>query len=524
MGYLDVRLHHGPTEQGKDIVMWQRSATSDRRNVAVVVKSGRISGRASGEGSAAEVATQIRQCFSSTFLDAGSPEERLVHECFVVCPHPMTPPALETLKNTLGEPLMRGVTYIDGPRLWELVRHHLGPRTVLAQLKELGSVLEGASPNYRLVARAKGAQIEVGVEEKHARALEEEPLRIHASFHFPDDQQGRAARQAFLKHVETGAAVSVRREHISAVRLPGLMREVFGEEVASIAISPRVNPEPVYMILRAENQVAEVASTPELAFRCTQVGTKEATFSATRDPFDVRLVFNREQRRFNLTYAMKLDGVNVAEALDAIRLQRLMAEGCTFRLLDCRTRLPIVEAPAQVGEIGAVERFTEELLSDLRTIQDATRTAIAFPEDDLTADVVRQIRGIAKGLRIGIVPVRISDASASMRRPAVEQIVNTLGDSLVFRIAMVSEESVTIGRTVVPVGAVARIIMNATLAHGEHARLLEALRDPQATDFDVKVDCSNAETKALYLRWLPPEELARYSEMFPILKEHATKP
>jgi hypothetical protein len=106
----------------------------------------------------------------------------------------------------------------------------------------------------------------------------------------------------------------------------------------------------------------------------------------------------------------------------------------------------------------------------------------------------------------------------------VEQIVNTLGDSLVFRIAMVSEESVTIGRTVVPVGAVARIIMNATLAHGEHARLLEALRDPQATDFDVKVDCSNAETKALYLRWLPPEELARYSEMFPILKEHATKP
>src|ERR1700740_3092846 len=58
MGYQGLDHYHGPTERGKDIVMWLPTRTEGRENYAVVVKAGKINAKASGKGSAGEVATQ----------------------------------------------------------------------------------------------------------------------------------------------------------------------------------------------------------------------------------------------------------------------------------------------------------------------------------------------------------------------------------------------------------------------------------------------------------------------------------
>src|SRR5688572_18035608 len=59
MGFHDVEVHQGNTEVGKDLVMWKYGELGERENYAVVVKAKRITGKASGRSSAAEVRFQI---------------------------------------------------------------------------------------------------------------------------------------------------------------------------------------------------------------------------------------------------------------------------------------------------------------------------------------------------------------------------------------------------------------------------------------------------------------------------------
>src|SRR5258706_15994129 len=85
MGFRDVHLHQGSSEIGKDIVMWKEGDLGERVNYAVVVKAKKITGKARGKSSAAEVRFQLEQAFGTPWLDPKTTEERRVERCFVVC-------------------------------------------------------------------------------------------------------------------------------------------------------------------------------------------------------------------------------------------------------------------------------------------------------------------------------------------------------------------------------------------------------------------------------------------------------
>src|SRR4051812_4156623 len=77
MGFNDVYHYDGgPGEKGKDIVMWTQGKINERINYAVVVKSKKVSGKASGTNSAGDVCTQIQQAFGRNYLDLITGEER----------------------------------------------------------------------------------------------------------------------------------------------------------------------------------------------------------------------------------------------------------------------------------------------------------------------------------------------------------------------------------------------------------------------------------------------------------------
>jgi hypothetical protein len=520
MGYLGVTEYHGGAlEQGKDMVMWRRTEFG-RRNFAVVAKATPVSGKAAGAGSAGEVAAQVQQCFRGSFFDASTAEQQSVHECIVVCPYEIKKEARQSILNIVGDAMGRQVAYLHGADLWELVRKHLGTRSAIAQLEELGSVLENASPNYRVVARAQGAQVEVGIQAKHPDAETAEPLRIKAVFKFPNDDRGRTARAAMQRHFDTGSGVTIRREHISSLELPPIMRELYGDDVDSIAIGPGISNFSLKISLRAEAPTTgEVVTTPELDLRATQIGHREATLVGERPPFGVTLALNKEARRYKVTFNFHLRGVNVAEALVALRLQRMLATGCVMSIMDARSNLPILTAPARMDTLDLTIDDTEDLVSDLVEIQDATRTALDLP-NDLTPEQVHEIRGVAHALRTGVVPIRLRDATVTLGRAGLQQMLEN-GSNPAIRMAFVEDEAITIGETRVALGPVARVIDKATICEAELQRLREL--DAAVEEVRVNVDCSHADAKALYLRRISPEELQRYREMFPALAARATE-
>src|SRR6185295_17983487 len=83
MGFQDVTIYQGASELGKDIVMWKLGDLGERINYAVVAKAKKISGKAAGKSSAAEVRFQIEQAFGNPWPDTKTTELRRVDRCFV---------------------------------------------------------------------------------------------------------------------------------------------------------------------------------------------------------------------------------------------------------------------------------------------------------------------------------------------------------------------------------------------------------------------------------------------------------
>jgi hypothetical protein len=103
MGFRDVEFYHGGVlEKGKDLVMWARDQGGERRNYAVVVKRGDLTGAVSGSNSAGQVASQVRQCFNTGFKDKRTNAVRKFHFCYIVASGSISKESRESLESELA--------------------------------------------------------------------------------------------------------------------------------------------------------------------------------------------------------------------------------------------------------------------------------------------------------------------------------------------------------------------------------------------------------------------------------------
>ena len=519
MGYFDVTDYHGGSlEQGKDIVMWQRTDFG-RRNIAVVVKAKKISGKASGNNSAAEVATQIRQCFGRPFHDRESTDELPVHECIVVCPYELTTEARQSIASILGDSTRRNVGYLHGQSLWEKVREHFGARAALAQLTKIGRVLENENPNYRMIAKTSGAQVEVEVEPKHPDSLSKEPLEISGQFRFPDDEAGRSALSELNRHLERGTPVTIDGGYINRLKLPDFLAQVMGGEVSSIKITPVPSKDTFRFNLEAANRQGDHIIVGDLEFRCIRSGSKEITFSADRSPYKIQIILDSgETPSICVKINFGLESVNVAEALEAVEFHRILSGG-TLTLRDSSTRLLVAKTEVRINRAAAwYDETLVDLLRNLVAIQERTSTSITVPTVDITREQLNEIRGIAKGVSDGVVPIRSRNVYLTIGRQGVEQILSeSLGAS--FRLAVLGEATFQLGEQKIQLGKVAKLIPNATITPSERKRLQVELQKDSLQKYKVQVDCSKSQSQAIYLKFLPFEERERYRAILPELSE-----
>lgn len=117
MGFRDVRHHPGSGELGKDIVTWTSERLLVRDDYAVVVKRGKISGRSSGAGSAAEVTNRIQKALGSIYHDSVTNQPRRPTRCWVVASGEIGPEARRAFEAALSIDQMRVVNFIDGEKL-----------------------------------------------------------------------------------------------------------------------------------------------------------------------------------------------------------------------------------------------------------------------------------------------------------------------------------------------------------------------------------------------------------------------
>lgn len=113
MGFIDPILHHHSNEKGKDIVCKELDAKFKKVNyIAVIVKSGDVTGSSSGSSSYFALANQIKQSFNEPYRHIYDLKEVYVDGCMIIISGRFLPTSLDSIYNTL-----------KSERLDKLIRH-----------------------------------------------------------------------------------------------------------------------------------------------------------------------------------------------------------------------------------------------------------------------------------------------------------------------------------------------------------------------------------------------------------------
>jgi len=509
MGFKDVFEYHGHAmEQGKDLVMWMADLAGTRINYVVVVKAKPISGQVSGKGGAGEVFAQVHQSFGSAYIDPHGTEQR-ADRCFVVCPHQIKKEALAALKSGLGEEKFSKVTILSGDQLWEQIDTHLSERTLVGKAEDLrrrliDSRIEGA----RVIIDAQHVRVELppGADESV----------IRASFQFPTDAKGRAAFEALQRHIDTGEPVVIEGEYVVEWTTPETMVRLFGEERPSrIEIGPAETPEVLFNVEVGSH--ARTVRLDNVPFK-GRAGRDELHLRSALDtlPVAFSLTFVRSERRFNVTVQTSLDGRNVKQQLDGLKIQEALAAGGVLRVELATTGQALVDKTFEPGSFDTENLRLLPLAEKLVAIQRAANVLLSIPQA-LSRDDLQTIDLLARVTNGEAVERPIQSISIKLTRPGAEMVLADFKTERTLDFTMSSEDEFELWGVRIPAGQVVRQLKGFTLDEGAQRSLAGAVATGGDGPFDVTLSAgpTGASETAHFLKWRPEDEANAWRAALP---------
>lgn len=236
MGYQDVRITHGPSEAGKDLVMWRLDEAGRRLNVAVVAKPGVVNGSAeTGKRTAGGVYYQIKSCFNAPFVDSLALQTRQVDRVIVIASHRYTEEARISLERCADSEWRDQVTLWDGDELFNQLKRHLGPAALHENLRSVLADASAFDEHYELLPVGPGLkgkaqvgyvdkdQIRLVLAEKCPEASQAAPFTVKIT-----GRVHRDVAQRLLNPGLAGGFVTIPGEGIE-IEYPPILQSMFQE-------------------------------------------------------------------------------------------------------------------------------------------------------------------------------------------------------------------------------------------------------------------------------------------------------
>ncbi|HEX2685639.1 MAG TPA: hypothetical protein VHN14_03435 [Kofleriaceae bacterium] len=135
--YVDVRVLHGPREEGKDLLAWRMSEIDTPEWVGFVVKAGDITAQVAAVSGIRTVLHQVEQVLDHEIIDPLTSARSQVRGCWVVTTGRILPHALEDASATMRRHhLDKLIRWVDGEALTRLLSERL-PRRALVEMLHL---------------------------------------------------------------------------------------------------------------------------------------------------------------------------------------------------------------------------------------------------------------------------------------------------------------------------------------------------------------------------------------------------
>jgi len=122
MGYIAPIEYHGTNEKGKDIICFEYDRLREQRFLAVVAKTGNLTGNAATNSGLMNVVTQVQQAFDNPYEDLYNMRQVFINEVWVVTTGKIVSGAQESVINTLRKTnLDKQIRIIGDDRLIQLI-------------------------------------------------------------------------------------------------------------------------------------------------------------------------------------------------------------------------------------------------------------------------------------------------------------------------------------------------------------------------------------------------------------------
>lgn len=462
MDYKDVFLYHGGAgEQGKDVVCWKTDDLGSRENLAIVAKAVQMSGKAKLDtATAAEVQTQIRQCFGKPFNDPVSSEPQSVHRVWVVSNKKITKEAKEAIKSAVDDPdKMKNVRFVDGDGLWILVEKHL-PVSVLPLIEEIRRHSQSDS-HYVSKIIIGSEQTFITLVEKFPGAANEKPINISTRIDFPSQEEAANFQKSFQQLVETGEPLEVPGEHIAGFDMPQFARTMLGIDALrplSLRLSSTQSwyKPPVRIRFLCDDGDEFICHFVRLSLM--RAGTKEMTLVNEEGdaPFLIQLMLRLDGKEGNFSVTPWKVPYNALQYREFLKAWACLTKRGLLQIDSLELGARVLEAPLFVKNLKPLPPQVLNFAEYLATIQQKIGTPIMLPMRDFTQDEMNLVVELYTIVTTGRMELKNNrfDVHLLLTAERLEGLKQTFGDGKTDAFEFQGEDVRELFGIVIPLGRI----------------------------------------------------------------------
>lgn len=356
------------------------------------------------------------------------------------------------------------------------------------------------------------------LKEKFPGAAKEKPLRGSVEFRFDKKtKEGKAALEAWQKHLDTGEEITIKSPHLSKFIPPEIISRFLPipSYEMEITIGPGRSETKIPINIFIENSDGKIRSVDNIILEVISRGEKLITLSNKNQhsPWRVEQVILRENlEQSTFTFNFEPIGLNVKQALEGWRFWEALSKGGQITIEWQETGKRFAHTSISPGAYPVPDSSLMDLLEALTLIQRKLPVRFEFPRD-ISVEETKTILIVAQILESGTAELNPDTIVLDTTIDKIGDLIQRFDNNATAPISSYMEETApftVLGQKVV-VGPMA-IIREMHIASDELDDLKKKMKESVSGNQSVKVTLAPVPGRppvAKFPEWLPKHEAVR---------------
>jgi hypothetical protein len=271
-------------------------------------------------------------------------------------------------------------------------------------------------------------------------------FNITAKFEFPPSPEGQAKYAEVERYIKAGEEVEIDGQFIADFQMPDWWQRLYGSEnlkAKSVKMGPIRTPIVTPAQLDFYSPGSQTERIPYIELRNIKDGQEEATFNNDHQniPMKLSLLINKVSGKNEIHFSLGFANADALVALQAVRILRILAEGCSVRLMFIKNGY-IQEIPIQKGVYQPPDPSIVIFVENIVFIQEHLGKQIIFSEDGVFTNIDEMAAiELVSMFRTGKFYSSLPGITLELKKPAILMLTDAIKSGELVRFRITSNDS-----------------------------------------------------------------------------------